>query len=617
MASTSEGILITIGAKVEDAVANVKKVKDGIRELGPASTDAVKELDASLDRMEAAFNAKWNPVVEKAEKSVITLSKQVAAFGGGVSSFKPAEYFKKTGDAAIAAGAAIVKGTGRANSALTDLSRIAQDAPFGFIAIQNNISPLIESFGRLKTETGSTGGALKAMLSGLTGPAGIGVAVAVVTSILTVFAQHMGHTKDEVDKNKESLDNFNKSLKDAEAQGLATGAKLQTFVDIARDGQLPMEQRNYALREANKILGEHGEKLTMVNISTKAVTDEINNFTKALIQQSLASKFADRVADLMIKQKDAAKDYGKALKDYTEQAKFAAEAGSVALSGGSGGVGGLGNINATQNAIGALKTLTGATTSYKNVTKELQEVYGMLNASQREATELMGDLGVKEKEHHAKRKKRIKELKDPLDKAPDRTGIFTMREGATATPDIASALPSQNDHLSILDQIIAKQKEAAKGIQDYRNGIVDMGKSLVGTFENVFTELISGGGNAMKVFAQFIQTVIMKLIAAAAVAAILSALTGGFGGGAKGGGFASIFSKIAGIPKFADGGIVSKPTLAMVGEGGESEAIIPMSKLNNLMNSTGGGEFTLRASGDDLVAVLNRTRARQGRSYGG
>ena len=77
-----------------------------------------------------------------------------------------------------------------AGQSLTNLGRIAQDAPFGFIGIQNNINPLIESFGRLKAETGSTGGAFKALLAGLAGPAGIGVAVSVATAALTVLTQN-------------------------------------------------------------------------------------------------------------------------------------------------------------------------------------------------------------------------------------------------------------------------------------------------------------------------------------------------------------------------------------------------------------------------------------------
>ncbi|MBF0406477.1 MAG: tape measure protein [Candidatus Riflebacteria bacterium] len=42
---------------------------------------------------------------------------------------------------------------------------------------------------------------------------------------------------------------------------------------------------------------------------------------------------------------------------------------------------------------------------------------------------------------------------------------------------------------------------------------------------------------------------------------------------------------LAAIPGFANGGIVTKPTLAMIGEGSEAEAVIPLSKLKNMISS--------------------------------
>lgn len=47
------------------------------------------------------------------------------------------------------------------------------------------------------------------------------------------------------------------------------------------------------------------------------------------------------------------------------------------------------------------------------------------------------------------------------------------------------------------------------------------------------------------------------------------------------------------IPGLAEGGIVTKPTLAMIGEGGESEAVIPLSK----MGSMGGGSVNITING--------------------
>lgn len=58
------------------------------------------------------------------------------------------------------------------------------------------------------------------------------------------------------------------------------------------------------------------------------------------------------------------------------------------------------------------------------------------------------------------------------------------------------------------------------------------------------------------------------------------------------------------IPRLADGGIVTSPTLAMIGEGGESEAVIPLSKLGNI-----GGGVTINVSGAlDPSAVARQIR---------
>ncbi len=53
------------------------------------------------------------------------------------------------------------------------------------------------------------------------------------------------------------------------------------------------------------------------------------------------------------------------------------------------------------------------------------------------------------------------------------------------------------------------------------------------------------------------------------------------------------------IPALAQGGIVTRPTLAMIGEGGESEAVIPLSKLG----SVGGGGVHIHVDGAIIGSV--------------
>ena len=114
-----------------------------------------------------------------------------------------------------------------------------------------------------------------------------------------------------------------------------------------------------------------------------------------------------------------------------------------------------------------------------------------------------------------------------------------------------------------------------------------------------------------------LKKLVVRLAAAAATAAILFALTGGLSSGdgvSKLGKFKDLFTMFAGLPKFANGGIVSSPTLGVMGEysGARSnpEVIAPLDKLKGMIAQTGGqnvnvgGEF--RIQGQDLVVALQR-----------
>ena len=126
------------------------------------------------------------------------------------------EALKDTADEAKKAGDALNRGlkpgASQATNALGNLSRIAQDAPFGFIGITNNINPMLESFQRLQSETGSAGNALKAMVQGLAGPAGLGLAVGVASSLLVTFGDKLFSTGKAIDDTKERFELFKNEI---------------------------------------------------------------------------------------------------------------------------------------------------------------------------------------------------------------------------------------------------------------------------------------------------------------------------------------------------------------------------------------------------------------------
>ena len=106
-------------------------------------------------------------------------------------------------------------------------------------------------------------------------------------------------------------------------------------------------------------------------------------------------------------------------------------------------------------------------------------------------------------------------------------------------------------------------------------------------------------------------------IAAFALAVAVRLAIGGIGGV---GSLADIFGTMQAvggfmpnIPMLAEGGIVPGPTLAMVGEGGQSEAVIPLDRLHEF-GGNGSVEVYGRLSGSDILLSTERaqrTRTRQ------
>jgi hypothetical protein len=84
-------------------------------------------------------------------------------------------------------------------------------------------------------------------------------------------------------------------------------------------------------------------------------------------------------------------------------------------------------------------------------------------------------------------------------------------------------------------------------------------------------------------------------IVAAATAALdaLDRVTAGKASSGLGKGLGRLINPLGNIPGLAEGGIVTQPTLAMIGEGGQSEAVIPLDKLGKM----GGGDIIINVTG--------------------
>lgn len=164
-----------------------------------------ENLAKSFDRIAQGTSA-LKSSVESTAQPIQRLSANTTSIA--TSAAKTADGLKKVAPAANTAG-----------QSLTNLGRIAQDAPFGFIGIQNNINPLLESFQRLQAESKATGTSLTSnLVAALKGGAGLGLAVSLATGLITMFTSSMGKSREETDKFAMSVNRFSNEIDAAKSR---------------------------------------------------------------------------------------------------------------------------------------------------------------------------------------------------------------------------------------------------------------------------------------------------------------------------------------------------------------------------------------------------------------
>lgn len=282
----------------------------------------------------------------------------------------------------------VVPGANQAGFALSNLGRVAQDAPFGFIGIQNNINPLLESFQQLKRETGSTGAALKALGSSLIGAGGIGLAVSLLTSALTVFSMTSRGAKEELEGFAKAIDEANKKAGDELA-------RVQVLNAVITDNTRTQLERAAASKELSGILGDLNIKMTAEEILNGNVAKATKLATAAIIERAKARAAEARIGELSGKQLDIEAKRIKLTEDLAKARRSLAvseAANQRAIGGGSvpgirgNSIGAQNQVTSLQNDIAALDKQT------EEANKEIERLIGLIKTN-----DLTVDLGGGEK----------------------------------------------------------------------------------------------------------------------------------------------------------------------------------------------------------------------------
>ena len=228
---------------------------------------------------------------------------------------------------------------------------------------------------------------------------------------------------------------------------------------------------------------------------------------------------------------------------------------------------------------------------------------------------------------------KIEEQKESIDKLIESMGemptapIGVSGGGMQSTgilnfePKAAGPVPLSEDALDTtpLESYSAGLTDLQIKMQDTANSFERAFHSMAVSADASFGDMAAAAGNAAR---QIIKTQIAEATAAYA-AKVFSSVPFPFNlalAAAAGSVVGSLFNKI--IPPFADGGMVSGATLAMVGEGpGTSainpEVIAPLDKLQGMIGNAGGQvEVVGKISGSDILLASDRARGNRNRTRG-
>ncbi len=484
------------------------------------------------------------------------------------------------------------KTSSSATVASINLGRVIQDLPYGFIGIANNLNPLLESFQRLRKESGSTGGALKAFLGSLTGAGGIGLALSAVTSIITISTF--------------GIMNFGRKSKEA-------ASDTDELSKAAEEAKKKQEEFASAINQASSAIISQKKHFEDIRSIIDETSSSYNNLTKATINQA--------VLTYLLEQKES--ELKKILAAQVEREILLRQTSGMQ------GMAGVPEftfdpvINNLERHLKALQNLgqpIGELQKLINRLKELNQIIGQGGAKIDLANALskwLGELKVFD----------TPALKIKPDKVTIRPalGSIDLELPTIFDEKVKSRLQQQIDKLSEKIQFrptldISSKPTAAGNNRDAIEKMIEhlkelqkvaefVGNKIADIFDSVFDAFVRGE-NAIKALGEAIKQVVVDAIKAFARMLIINAIGKLFG-----------VPIPIGLPGRASGGPVSAGRPYVVGEVGKelfipstSGRIVPNSRLNSLSGAASPTIIfngRLAISGQELKLLLNRSERYQ------
>jgi hypothetical protein len=249
---------IGITADVGSAISGMQKVSS-LTTILQAQFDRLQKL-ASLPNLTFRQQERLNQLLVKTQQELSKANKSFQVYSGGLDK--------------------VSKSTFNAQQASINFGRVVQDIPFGLQGVANNIDPLVASLG---------------------GPAGLGIAVSVVTSGLLIFGDTLkklfastSGAKLGVLGEAFKVDNLAKAVSDVK--------EITTNIELAKQGFL---SKTDVLKQYNDTLGETIGKANSLDEAERLLVKNGDAYIKMTLYKSAANlafaKAAEKALERQLK----------------------------------------------------------------------------------------------------------------------------------------------------------------------------------------------------------------------------------------------------------------------------------------------------------------------------
>ena len=508
---------------------------------------------------------------------------------------KVAADLKKMKDTAGNTGKGIGNSIGKANQVVFSFAAGLEDAAFGIRGVANNIPFLIQSVSHLTSSVGSGTSALKAIGSSLLGLPGIMVAVSAASFVAMGGLDQLRGMFDRAGRSVDAYADKIRSAADAafkfeSIDGLTVQARqLPRLLGIAR-GELSATERAIQELQETTFGGRTAQQIRIAGASGVRLSQEEHDFVRnQQIQLQLLEEQRVRrepIVDTFSEQVEMANEIARIQGSYNQQLDE--------------------TVKLTERQQRALREIRVAEEDVKGQDVSLE---GGLNLGDL----LKIDKNDVESKMNALRALFTQGLVEPMS--------FFSQQAALAQRELMSLAEAGRvnseeferyaDVLRESNIQLEQMRESAKATNAELRALKSVGMTVFQSLSQAIVDMVF----EMK-SAQDVARSLFKTILSAGLSFGLRALFGSLTGGASEAAGAAGGLGFIPLPRmFATGGIVSKPTLGVVGEAGP-EAVIPLSRLSSIMGQGRlVGEFVLR--GEDLALSVEAGQRSLNRKYGG